>query len=104
MSYENVIWKQSRPGTSGNKSIPACAGEPRYLLDKVTLLQVYPRVCGGTVYWGKLIQPSGSLSPRVRGNRSSYDVALGRVESIPACAVEPAQIPPGYEREQDPVA
>ena len=35
------------------RSIPACAGEPRGWQTRLLLLRVYPRVCGGT--WGQCV-------------------------------------------------
>ena len=35
-------------GIDGEGSIPACAGEPRGFGCGLTLVRVYPRVCGGT--------------------------------------------------------
>ena len=49
-------------------SIPACAGEPRMGADVRTQDKVYPRVCGGTVYFCNDPPPLRGLSPRVRGN------------------------------------
>ena len=73
-------------------SIPACAGEPRPFHRRQRLLEVYPRVCGGTAWnlppwpwpWG--------LSPRVRGNRGGHGQPIVGLGSIPACAGEPASI------------
>ena len=57
------------------RSIPACAGEPLLWLRMVLSLRVYPRVCGGTrAGCCNTIFVQG-LSPRVRGNRSRYDVS-----------------------------
>ena len=50
------------------RSIPACAGEPRGVLEPARPAWVYPRVCGGTMR----ISPGGFLQ-----------------RSIPACAGEP---------------
>ena len=70
-------------------SIPACAGEPRRILEHLEFRTVYPRVCGGTgtrTGYGAFVE---GLSPRVRGNRSS-DTSMTRSRgSIPACAGEP---------------
>ena len=61
-------------------SIPACAGEPLLFHSLEATMEVYPRVCGGTVDQPKLLAmwrvyprvcggTSGTgLSPRVRGN------------------------------------
>ena len=35
--------------TTDIRSIPACAGEPTSCVSTMTLLRVYPRVCGGTI-------------------------------------------------------
>ena len=52
------------------RSIPACAGEPRCTAGVATGCAVYPRVCGGTTgRWYCSMSPEG-LSPRVRGNPS----------------------------------
>ena len=70
-------------------SIPACAGEPRADIPRLTESRVYPRVCGGT----RLI-PTGyhthtGLSPRVRGNPINVTSESEEKWSIPACAGEP---------------
>ena len=72
-----------------NRSIPACAGEPRQYATVDIDPPVYPRVCGGTLHvFVDLPRPVG-LSPRVRGNRTRRrQPALPR-GSIPACAGEP---------------
>ena len=73
-----------RPG-----SIPACAGEPQRNLMAARLLEVYPRVCGGTDLGQAMLRDAEGLSPRVRGN---HIVPLPeRISwwSIPACAGEP---------------
>ncbi len=72
-----------------SRSIPACAGEPGLGLAIWLHLQVYPRVCGGTVVdWLRLSKGSG-LSPRVRGNPGAARADDLRRRSIPACAGEP---------------
>ena len=50
-------------------SIPACAGEPVFAELLFGFVQVYPRVCGGTVATVDTPPPGMGLSPRVRGNR-----------------------------------
>ena len=53
------------------------------------MIEVYPRVCGGTAAnddQGLLIP---GLSPRVRGNQLKGTGAMFRERSIPACAGEP---------------
>ena len=92
-----------------NRSIPACAGEPRPDHRACCASEVYPRVCGGTrprrprsrhlgVYprvcggtrcsASALLSASG-LSPRVRGNLDRALARLANAGSIPACAGEP---------------
>ena len=71
------------------RSIPACAGEPG-LVQLFQLFQlVYPRVCGGTPLKSHPPGCPRGLSPRVRGNRASYDDIWKALGSIPACAGEP---------------
>ena len=52
----------------GQRSIPACAGEPGLRPIKSRHTLVYPRVCGGTCIVIALETPLLGLSPRVRGN------------------------------------
>ena len=72
------------------RSIPACAGEPRVALNLAGAGEVYPRVCGGTVHFRHWDQRALGLSPRVRGNLVIGSAPSGWVWSIPACAGEPA--------------
>ena len=53
----------------GQRSIPACAGEPRGGHFEVSVCKVYPRVCGGTNVFGEYATKKAGLSPRVRGNQ-----------------------------------
>ena len=76
-------------GMSGQRSIPACAGEPRWANFRRPRAGVYPRVCGGTGGPGPLTRGRKGLSPRVRGNRGAYSYAQFFRGSIPACAGEP---------------
>ena len=71
------------------RSIPACAGEPRYDVTCFTCIKVYPRVCGGTGIAMLLYQSNYGLSPRVRGNLGVGFGRQGEGRSIPACAGEP---------------
>ena len=74
----------------GNRSIPACAGEPPVAAGQGGAQGVYPRVCGGTrrpESGGVQLQ---GLSPRVRGNRCPHRLIKIRTRSIPACAGEPS--------------
>ncbi len=71
------------------RSIPACAGEPREPAHHRGSARVYPRVCGGTPsapLRGCLL---AGLSPRVRGNQGRQRREAGLPRSIPACAGEP---------------
>ena len=75
---------------AGDRSIPACAGEPAWRQIRAVAAEVYPRVCGGTglrafglAYWP-------GLSPRVRGNLVVSFLAGFVSGSIPACAGEPS--------------
>ena len=75
-------------GTGGG-SIPACAGEPSARSVVLSIVWVYPRVCGGTE-----VEPSEDfemrgLSPRVRGNLGCRAGVGDGDGSIPACAGEP---------------
>ena len=50
------------------RSIPASAGEPESHLLMVEYGRVYPRECGGTVFYQHVVAFPHGLSPRVRGN------------------------------------
>ena len=52
-------------------------------------MEVYPRVCGGTVVMHPLYHPLQGLSPRVRGNHCGWKNYSTPQRSIPACAGEP---------------
>ena len=71
------------------RSIPACAGEPNRAPTKRSSVQVYPRVCGGTLRWSLMTLYDTGLSPRVRGNLNFTADARQLLGSIPACAGEP---------------
>ena len=74
---------------NGQRSIPACAGEPATSLRLIRPPSVYPRVCGGTY---SILHKRGhrrGLSPRVRGNPVGGAGGNGQMRSIPACAGEP---------------
>ncbi len=73
------------------RSIPACAGEPFPALPERQMIQVYPRVCGGTNCRMMSTMGSIGLSPRVRGNPASASSSLSSSGSIPACAGEPIE-------------
>ena len=80
----------------GGRSIPACAGEPRWLRLPGRLVRVYPRVCGGTDRCRTQECSRRGLSPRVRGNRLPLPPQPGFPRSIPACAGEPRVFPVEY--------
>ena len=71
------------------RSIPACAGEPRPPAPSPRRGEVYPRVCGGTMRRVREQVQVQGLSPRVRGNRRWGAGRAVAVRSIPACAGEP---------------
>ena len=75
------------------RSIPACAGEPRFAACRQRSRSVYPRVCGGTHFLLRGHMDGVGLSPRVRGNRRRRAGVGARIWSIPACAGEPAARP-----------
>jgi len=70
-------------------SIPACAGEPQDASHFLSLLGVYPRVCGGAFLGGHLLLECHGLSPRVRGSPRRRQGCACHLGSIPACAGEP---------------
>ena len=57
------------------------------------LLEVYPRVCGGTSIDTLVGRVDTGLSPRVRGNPIGGMIVVQRDGSIPACAGEPTHNP-----------
>ena len=71
-------------------SIPACAGEPNRRRTQHRGMEVYPRVCGGTILPSQAQGRRCGLSPRVRGNPHPVAGYQPRRGSIPACAGEPA--------------
>ena len=76
---------------TSTRSIPACAGEPWAGPERFRAWEVYPRVCGGTLF---LLTKSGAptgLSPRVRGNLNPGMLNERAPRSIPACAGEPGR-------------
>ena len=72
------------------RSIPACAGEPRLAPPLALCKTVYPRVCGGTGADTRFFVLGSGLSPRVRGNPKMVRQAMQEYRSIPACAGEPS--------------
>ena len=75
--------------TDAGRSIPACAGEPLWYVERESDSTVYPRVCGGTQFSGSALTSPIGLSPRVRGNRDAHCRRQSGGRSIPACAGEP---------------
>ena len=99
-------WRGLSPRVRGNRqvagtvngnerSIPACAGEPKTGTRRHSRIEVYPRVCGGTISSYANPLHTRGLSPRVRGNRSRRRFTRRQPGSIPACAGEPFP-PPLY--------
>ena len=86
------------------RSIPACAGEPRQRRIVHRREKVYPRVRGGTRTAKTVSKAVAGLSPRARGNHPGWSLRFSRSRSIPACAGEPPQphaqsvSPPVYPR------
>ena len=76
------------PGTIG--SIPACAGEARWVECEHGATAVYPRVCGGSAGCGGCACGGDGLSPRVRGKLAADEIQAAYLGSIPACAGEAA--------------
>ena len=70
-------------------SIPAPAGEPFRRLLLFLLFKVYPRACGGTVYYDDDVDNQEGLSPRLRGNHCGGQGGVCPRRSIPAPAGEP---------------
>jgi len=80
---------QRNPRHASAGSIPACAGEPKWVPVATTAARVYPRLRGGTSVEYPAIGQVQGLSPLARGNqihRAALDLRSG---SIPACAGEP---------------
>ena len=57
------------------RSIPACAGEPRSVHPAHVPLEVYPRVCGGTVGTHGECQEASRVYPRVCGG-TTHDAVV----------------------------
>ena len=70
-------------------SIPACTGKPSRRRSSSGGKGVYPRVYGETNEDVRVLDLSGGLSPRVRGNRRLDPVLAARGGSIPACTGKP---------------
>ncbi len=80
------VWLEI-PAAGGR--IPACAGEPPAVVDRLQAERAHPRVRGGTSGGRGLITVSAGASPRARGNPVPRRLPRPRVGRIPACAGEP---------------
>ena len=76
-------------GAIRQRSIPACAGQPRRRPVPSPSPGVYPRVCGATLSRDAPLPAQQGLSPRVRGNHDGKRFRLLETRSIPACAGQP---------------
>ena len=74
------------------RSIPAYAGEPGRALSAGQATGVYPRVCGGTVPGLCPGVGERGLSPRMRGNPTTFAPPARGKRSIPAYAGEPLAV------------
>ena len=73
----------------GERSIPACAGEPPARASHAWAPAVHPRVCGGARVWPWPEAADEGPSPRVRGSPHEQGALIAGTGSIPACAGEP---------------
>ena len=85
--------KATRLSTPCNRSIPAWAGETRWVKVSPGTYEVYPRVGGGNATAGGHGLPAGGLSPRGRGKRYRRRARTTRRRSIPAWAGETRPFP-----------
>ena len=69
-----------------------CGGTPP-CASTILAVEVYPRVCGGTLPLPRLPVGGRGLSPRVRGNPACRLPGYSGRGSIPACAGEPRRRP-----------
>ena len=74
------------------RSIPACTGEPLGPAVNPQVVQVYPRVYGGTQKKAAVQGFVKGLSPRVRGNHHRRRTPEPPLRSIPACTGEPPPV------------
>ena len=72
------------------RTIPARTGEPTCYSVKSIVSQDYPRAYGGTCTIIFAFPASEGLSPRVRGNQSSYPIRDLQSRTIPARTGEPS--------------
>ena len=86
-------WLPSRR-PSGQRSIPAWAGETMTLAETRTYIKVYPRVGGGNLPRNTGLLETFGLSPRGRGKRPAGSRERGIRRSIPAWAGETSCLAP----------
>ena len=75
-------------GTTGSRSIPACAGEAGGSVTEVARYRVHPRMCGGSKSASCSSRGACGPSPHVRGKRVTTSGDGEGERSIPACAGE----------------
>ena len=56
----------------GHGPIPAYAGQPHHHRDCLVNIRAYPRVCGATIFYDGGDMEELGLSPRMRGNHSTF--------------------------------
>ena len=69
--------------------IPACAGQPQQIAERLCRCGAYPRVCGATSTAWRVTSKWKGLSPRVRGNPAALSSCAKSWGPIPACAGQP---------------
>ena len=74
---------------AGERSIPACAGNPRCAWSACRPTRVHPRVCGEPAGAHAAARISSGPSPRVRGTPERAASPRSAAGSIPACAGNP---------------
>ena len=79
------------PGLLDERSIPACAGNPRSSRGSRPKRRVHPRVCGEPAPGKGANRPAAGPSPRVRGTRRGSGRGKHSSGSIPACAGNPGR-------------
>ena len=75
-------------GRRTQRYIPACAGEAVQIRKEIFLVQVHPRVCGGSRLGGLVPRLFDGTSPRVRGKPGMKTRRATTLRYIPACAGE----------------
>ena len=77
----------------GQRSIPACTGQPGAVHKAAKLPPVYPRVYGAAGAQHVVRASVFGLSPRVRGSLCMVKPSYGLLRSIPACTGQPLPRP-----------